>query len=295
MLPVYHFPHNTDLIDASLVDPYLDDPTLSLNYPYLDNSYLHVSQQVHSPVPLHPRPQSDTARLPTPVHESNLSYTPISQQLVYPIIRRTDPSPPVLHPADITPPSMLDYYVATSQQLFPTPSELLSNINHRQQSHQRDVAESRPYIQPSPPPPPPQTSRQQSPDDSSTAPLNSAINKTESQRKARQRAIAEEIGFTPTDPYVPRLPCSVSHHNSWCQRYHLLTREKAPLSRVFGAIRSLPSRAASARADATPSARTSVDIPWLVFSQHSHSARAYAEHQQDSARRHSCRGTSGRL
>lgn len=98
--------------------------------------------------------------------DTDLSYTPISQQLVYP--RRTDP--------------VLDYY---PQPLFPTPSELLSNITN--------PPDSRVYS-----PPPPQTSRHQSPDpDTAAAP---AVNKSESQRKARQRAIAEEIGFTPTDP-----------------------------------------------------------------------------------------------
>lgn len=309
MFPVYNFcPNNTDLVDASLVDPSLhpyrqhplDDPaqpiqpTLSLGYSYLDNPYLAIPQQLNSPVPLHrPRPQSDPARPPTPVQDTSLSFTPISQQLVYPATRHIVPSPPVPHGADSTPPCMLDYYAATSQQLFPTPSELLSNINHRQQPCQHDVPESRPYIQP--PPPPPQTSRQQSPDDSSPAPLHSVLNKTESQRKARQRAIAEEIGFTPTDPYVFRTPFSRSYSNSWHQGYHLLARKKTSLPRVSGTMRPLPSRAAPTRADGTTSTRTGLDIPRPVFSQHSHSPRAYAEYQQDSARGHTCRGTSGRL
>lgn len=112
MLPAYNF--NTDLVDASIVDPY--DQTLTFHYP--DSSWISTPTR---PVP--------------------------------------------------------DY----SQQLFPTPSELLSNISH--------VIDSRPYI-PSPPPP------RHSP------PINNAVTKTESQRKARQRALAEEIGFNPTDPYV---------------------------------------------------------------------------------------------
>lgn len=84
---------------------------------------------------------------------------------------------------DSTPPDMLDYYPA-AQPLFPTPSELLSNICHPQPHC--DIIEHRP---------PPHTDH--------AATTHNAVNKTESQRKARQRAIAEEIGFTPTDPYVP--------------------------------------------------------------------------------------------
>ncbi|KAF8140197.1 hypothetical protein EV363DRAFT_1426621 [Boletus edulis] len=136
MLPAYNFYPNNDLLDPS--------------YPYLEHTYL----------PLHFR---DPVRLPTPVPDADLSFTPISQQLIYPTARRV--------------------------HLFPTPSELLSNISHRRQSCPRDISEPRP------------TSRQQSPDaDTSAAPLNTSVTKTESQRKARQRAIAEEIGFTPTDP-----------------------------------------------------------------------------------------------
>ncbi|KAH0838354.1 hypothetical protein J3R83DRAFT_6634 [Lanmaoa asiatica] len=237
MLPIYTFcPNNTDLVDASLVDPVmqpyrqhsLDDPAQPIHtYPYLDNSYLAIPQQVHSPVPLHfsyPLPQSDTARPPTPVPDTALSLTPISQPFIYPATRRTDPSPPVPHSADSTTPSMLDYYPAPSQHLFPTPSELLSNIN---QSCQRDVSEARPFVHPSPPPP--QTTRRQSPDDSSTAPLNSAVNKTESQRKARQRAIAQEIGFTPTDPDTISSHEKKRHYLECLEKYVLYLHEQLRL------------------------------------------------------------------
>ena len=259
---MYNF--NTDLYP-------LDDPTL--DYPYQDNTYL--------PIP-HPRPHSDSARPTTPAHLSNI----FSHQPIYPSTRRADPSPS----ADS---SVLDYYPATPQHLFPTPSELLSNINHPQHSAHRDIVDSCPYI---PSPPPPQTSRQHSPDDTttSTPPISNAVNKTESQRKARQRAIAEEIGFTPTDPYVSRMsfpsPLTTSPH----QRHHLVPREKTPLSRMFGAIRPLPPRTAQTRPDRSPGAGTCIHIPRAVLTQHTHSPRAHAEHKQDPPRRHSCRGTSGR-
>jgi hypothetical protein len=235
MLPAYNFyPNNSDLVDASLVDPTYRHDGLSLGYSYLDNPYLAIPQ-VHSPVPLHHRPPSDSVRPRTPAPYTDLSFTPISQQLVYPATRRIDPNPPAPHS---TPPSMLDFYAATSQQLFPTPSELLSNINHPQQSCQRDISESHPYIHS---PPPPQTSRQQSPEaDASTAPLNSAVNKTESQRKARQRAMAEEIGFTPTDPYVSRLPFSFSYHNTLTPGIpSRRTRKSATISSVWSNTSSI--------------------------------------------------------
>ena len=190
MLPAYTFcPNNSDLVDASAVDHYPQHPI------YLD-----------IPPPL--------LRPPTPFPDTDLAFTPISQHLT---TRRVDPN----HTQD----SMLDYYATTSQHLFPTPSELLSNINHRPQPCPRDISESRPYGQPSPPPP--QTRRQQTPDaGTTTAPLNNAVNKTESQRKARQRAIAEEIGFNPTDPYVSRLPCFVLAFQHLCTRDTISSHEK---------------------------------------------------------------------
>lgn len=70
-------------------------------------------------------------------------------------------------------------FTDTPQTLIPTPSDLL----HR---HSLD--------KPKHPLPP-------------TSDLDAAlVNKTETQRKARQRAVAEEIGFVPTDPYVWTIP-----------------------------------------------------------------------------------------
>ncbi|KAI6007355.1 hypothetical protein EDD15DRAFT_49700 [Pisolithus albus] len=74
-------------------------------------------------------------------------------------------------------------FTDTPQTLIPTPSDLLT---------------SSPYggdlDKPKPPRPDP------------LLPDAEPINKTETQRKARQRAVAEEIGFVPTDPYVSTIP-----------------------------------------------------------------------------------------
>ncbi|KAI6031773.1 hypothetical protein BKA83DRAFT_7488 [Pisolithus microcarpus] len=75
-------------------------------------------------------------------------------------------------------PTMIHPFTDTPQTLIPTPSDLLSS--------------SSPYggelDKPKPPRPDP------------LLPDAEPINKTETQRKARQRAVAEEIGFVPTDP-----------------------------------------------------------------------------------------------
>ncbi|KAG8219865.1 hypothetical protein J3R82DRAFT_844 [Butyriboletus roseoflavus] len=81
-----------------------------------------------------------------------------------------------------------------SQPLFPTPSELL---NHRDQP----------------------------PDDAAVQP----VNKSESQRKARQRAIAEEIGFTPTDPDTISSHEKKRHYLECLEQYVLYLHEQLRL------------------------------------------------------------------
>jgi hypothetical protein len=65
---------------------------------------------------------------------------------------------------------IVDFFSAASEQKFLTPSELLSQLAGKPQY---------------------------------TGPINEPERKFESQRKARQRAVAQSIGFEPTDPYVP--------------------------------------------------------------------------------------------
>lgn len=71
-------------------------------------------------------------------------------------------------------------FTDTPQTLIPTPSDLL---------HHHSALDKPKHPLPS------------------TSDLDAAlVNKTETQRKARQRAVAEEIGFVPTDPYVWTIP-----------------------------------------------------------------------------------------
>lgn len=67
---------------------------------------------------------------------------------------------------------ILDVYVNAPQLTFPTPSELLTELTAR------DTAATQVRVEPEP------------------------EKKNETQRKARQRAVAESIGFQPTDPWV---------------------------------------------------------------------------------------------
>ncbi|KAF8843976.1 hypothetical protein BDN67DRAFT_1000510 [Paxillus ammoniavirescens] len=228
--------YSTDhFIDSALIDPTLEsyrrqsmdtsnhpiEPGLALNYTYLDTPYLssHHMAQLHSPVPLHlshSLPQSDTLR--------HGQATPM-----------TNTFPPAVQSTPSTAPNMLDYYAAAPQLLFPTPSELLTDLAsasvspssyHRLPSHQQGLPEIQSHTQS---PPLSQTSRQQTPEDASTVPPGSAANKTESQRKARQRAVAEEIGFTPTDPDTISSHEKKRHYLECLEQYVLYLHEQLRL------------------------------------------------------------------
>ncbi|KIK94916.1 hypothetical protein PAXRUDRAFT_827529 [Paxillus rubicundulus Ve08.2h10] len=219
-------------IDPALIDPALEpyrrqpmdtstrslEPGLALNYTYLDTSYVpsHHMAQLHSPVPLHlshSLPHSDALR--------HGQATPITN--AFPTVQTTAS----------TAPSMLEYYAAAPQLLFPTPSELLTDLasvspssHHRQPSHQHDLPEMQSHTQS---PPLPQTSRQQTPEDTSAVLPSGAANKTESQRKARQRAVAEEIGFTPTDPDTISSHEKKRHYLECLEQYVLYLHEQLRL------------------------------------------------------------------
>ncbi|KAF9229350.1 hypothetical protein BS17DRAFT_743325 [Gyrodon lividus] len=222
--------YNTNLVDTASIDPALEayqrqsmdtstrssEPSLALNYTYLDTSYVSSQSmsQLHSPVPLHLShllPQTNTLHQATP----GLSVPAISQQqIIYPSTP-IDTSHSAVQSAASIAPNPVDYYAATPQLLFPTPSELLTDLasvsvspssHHRLQSHHRGLPEIRSHTRS---PRPPQTSRHQTPEAAYPVPPASTVNKTESQRKARQRAVAEEIGFTPTDPCVPQFSISL--------------------------------------------------------------------------------------
>lgn len=170
--------------DASIALNYLCPPT-----PY---EYVETPTQVH----LH-------APVPVSIPYPSLHITNSSRQHSSPCVEQgsegtnnyhTYPQTLSQSTGSTSNTNVLDYYTNAPQFLFPTPSELLTDLS----------AASAP-ISTVPPPSlahPTQHAHSQSSEHSIEAPASvaPAANKAESQRKARQRAIAEEIGFIPTDP-----------------------------------------------------------------------------------------------
>jgi len=114
-------------------------------------------------LPLHP-PASLTGNWPPATTATGPTFT-YPPTLVHPDARHT-PSPE--RTLLTVQPNLLDVYANAPRTTFPTPSELLTYITSRD-------------------------------------PLGNMIppdseKKVETQRKARQRAVAESIGFPPTDP-----------------------------------------------------------------------------------------------
>ncbi|KAL4064896.1 hypothetical protein V8B97DRAFT_2071769 [Scleroderma yunnanense] len=103
---------------------------------------------------------------------------------------------------------MLPY---SPQMLCPTPAELLSSTS---------TAYAIPYIHDDPPPPP--NPKRDPPD-------TTVITKTETQRKARQRAVAEEIGFIPTDPDTISSHEKKRHYLECLEHYVLYLHEQLRL------------------------------------------------------------------
>lgn len=167
-------------------------------------------------------------------------------------------------------PTMIHPFTDTPQTLIPTPSDLLSS--------------SSPYggelDKPKPPRPDP------------LLPDAEPINKTETQRKARQRAVAEEIGFVPTDPYVSTIPSPFRWVIDILKGYDFVARKEAAPSRVLGTLRPVLARATQTRAHAPLGPRAAFQLQRSLFAQHAHAPRPHAERQQKSPPKHSGRGTS---
>ncbi|KAG1783881.1 hypothetical protein EV702DRAFT_946136, partial [Suillus placidus] len=115
---------------------------------------------------------------------------------------------------------ILDYYANAPQLLFPTPSELLTDLSTPSAQISATLSSSLPH-----------PTQSQSSERNNEAPVSTAPNtsKTESQRKARQRAVAEEIGFIPTDPDTISSHEKKRHYLECLEHYVLYLHEQLRL------------------------------------------------------------------
>ncbi|KAG6326384.1 hypothetical protein ID866_12705 [Astraeus odoratus] len=132
--------------------------------------------------------------------------------------------------------SALDYYASSAQLLFPTPSELLSSTANLAPSS----SDHHPLPVPAPPGQAavegytsslPEVQKHDRRPQASTS-AGPAVNKTETQRKARQRAVAEEIGFTPTDPDTISSHEKKRHYLECLEHYVLYLHEQLRLVEI---------------------------------------------------------------
>lgn len=209
-------------------DPYglPEDPSIPLNYSYPSiPSYDYSDTQVQPELHLH---------TPVPVPYGPPHVPHFSRQITPPYVEQTYYDHHVPYPASLNqahPQSttintdILNYYANAPQLLFPTPSELLTDLSTPSAQIPPTLSASSSLSH--------QTQREQSQSsERSTEPPTSAApntSKTESQRKARQRAVAEEIGFIPTDPDTISSHEKKRHYLECLEHYVLYLHEQLRL------------------------------------------------------------------
>ncbi|KAG2350432.1 hypothetical protein BDR05DRAFT_1054551 [Suillus weaverae] len=198
-----------------------EDASIPLNYSYpsiqsYDYSETQAQMHLHAPVPVPvpygPPHVANTSRQITPPYVEQTYY---DHHLPYPPSLNQAPPPPTTTSTDI-----LDYYANAPQLLFPTPSELLTDLSTPSAQISTTLSSSLHH-----------PTQSQSTERSDEAPVSTAPNtsKTESQRKARQRAVAEEIGFIPTDPDTISSHEKKRHYLECLEHYVLYLHEQLRL------------------------------------------------------------------
>jgi hypothetical protein len=137
---------------------------------------------------------------PTPLPRASSLLFSDAENLNYPVLRRpqsSQPCPPLgyLHPASQAPNEPQQNFVGSAycldgpaQTTFPTPSELLAELAAKNGNNEEPRSEK----------------------------------KTETARKARQRAVAQSVGFVPTDPYVTALEFHSTVADCCSQRHYIV-------------------------------------------------------------------------
>ena len=128
---------------------------------------------------------------PVPTSVATLLVDPTTDQSVTaPISPPSEPNTQHLEEKPVPPNNPLDMYLDAPQEFFPTPSELLADMNARDQAARSDTEPSDTSSAKSATP---SAKRKREP-----SPKPENLN----QRKAYFRAVSDNVGFTITDPSV---------------------------------------------------------------------------------------------
>ena len=197
--------------------------------PYASSATADTALPIHAPVPI----SAYSTLLPS-IHQSPRSPTP---QPLMETAALPKAEPTYAHATaadeDVKPFNPIALYVDMPQKTFPTPCELLSELTARDQladtalpyplrsatdhaNHPQDFAcGSSGRVSPLSPAAEAFTLDADAASKASRRGRVHPVKKPETQRKAHFRAIAENIGFKPTDPYVvPPIFCCTKTHNS---------------------------------------------------------------------------------
>lgn len=206
--PVTEFYHEGQLFQPQWQQPLAQDLVYGNPLPEIPQQFLPPSEpvatyppepqiQLHAPIPNQPcirmLPAQSTERRISGTYSSSSRSASQNSSIAPPPHPPALPSLPVLVPPIDTQGSQ-DYYSTVPLVTFPTPSELLNNLAVH--DGLAAAATTAPTTQPESCPPAPGSATSRS-------------------RRSRGRIVAQNIGFRPTDPWVPKsttlesdVPCS---------------------------------------------------------------------------------------
>ncbi|KZT75192.1 hypothetical protein DAEQUDRAFT_761136 [Daedalea quercina L-15889] len=231
-------------------------PVTSYSFPPISDSAPSTSNATyHHPVPLHaPIPVSPYSTLISPVSplsqatNDNASTAPAEFSDTKDSLDSPPPSPAASGPNTAAPPvtaeqSPLEYYGNAPQVMFPTPSELLTELSARdaagkssEPGRKATASDSSEASEAQPPAAPAKGGKSKKTGDAVAPPKPPS----ETQRKAYFRKVAESVGFAPTDPDTitshdkkrSYLECLEQYVQWLHEQIRLVGREPLPLERV---------------------------------------------------------------
>ncbi|KAI0931956.1 hypothetical protein AcW2_000720 [Taiwanofungus camphoratus] len=219
----YEYPQYPTYIQAQPAPEYF---SASLAAPDIHAAY-PSELPLHAPVPV---VTSGYSALISPA-------TPLPSALPSPAdpTRRSSQPDALVHPV-VAEQSPLDYYGSVPQVIFPTPSELLTELNARE----HDAPSSSVSASDARAPASAAAAAAAAASTGASKKGKASVKQPETQRKAYFRAVAESIGFTPTDPDTIKshdkkrsyLEC-IEQYVQWLhEQIRLVGHEPAPFERV---------------------------------------------------------------